>query len=42
MNPNFMNMNDKIYTNHNNILLGIINDLQQIINNSHDSIIINR
>ena len=42
MNPNFMNMNDKIYANNNNILIGIINDLQQIINNSHDSIIINR
>ena len=42
MNPNFMNMNDNIYVNNNNILLWIINDLQQIINNSHDSIIINR
>ena len=35
-------MNNKIYTNNNNLLLGIINDLQQIINYSKDNKIINR
>jgi len=31
-----------IYSNNNNILLGIINDLQQIINYSHDNLTIKR
>ena len=35
-------MNNKIYTNNNNLLLGIINDLQQIINNINDNLIIKR
>ena len=35
-------MNSKIYSNNNNLLLGIINDLQQIINNIHDNLIIKR
>ena len=35
-------MNDKIYWNNNNLLVGIINDLQQIINNTHDNLIIKR
>jgi len=36
------NLNNKIYSNNNNILLGIINDLQQIINYSKDNKIIKR
>ena len=35
-------MNGKIYSNNNNLLLGIINDLQQVINNTHDNLIIKR
>ena len=35
-------MNNKIYSNNNNLLLGIINDLQQIINNINDNLIIKR
>ena len=35
-------MNNKIYLNNNNLLLGIINVLQQIINNTHDNLIIKR
>ena len=43
MEPNeFNNINNKIYTNNNNILLEIINDLQQLINYSKDNIIIKR
>ena len=43
MEPNeFNNINNKIYTNNNNILLEIINDLQQWINYSKDNIIIKR
>ena len=34
--------NNKIYSNNNNLLLGIINDLQQIISYSKDNIIIKR
>ena len=33
-------MNNKIYSNNNNLLLGIINDLQQIINIFRDNLII--
>ena len=36
------NLNNKIYSNNNNSLLGIVNDLQQIINNTHDNLIIKR
>ena len=42
MEKNIFNLNDKIYSNNNNILLGIINDLQQIINYSKDNKIIKR
>ena len=35
-------LNNHIYSNNNNILLGIINDLQQIINYSHDNLTIKR
>ena len=42
MNPNFdiFQLNNKIYANNNYILLGIINNLQQIINYSKDNLII--
>ncbi len=42
MNEDIFNLNNKIYSNNNNILLGIINDLQQIMNNMNDNIIIKR
>ena len=34
------NLNKQIYSNNNNLLIGIVNDLQQIINNTHDNLII--
>ena len=40
MEENIFNLNDKIYSNNNNMLLEIINDLQKIINNSKDNVII--
>jgi len=42
MNQDTFNLNGKIYSNNTNLLLGIINDLQQIINNTHDNLIIKR
>ena len=36
------NLNDKVYSNNNNLLFGIINDLQQVINNTNDNLIIKR
>ena len=35
-------LENKIYSNHNNILLGIVQDLQELINHSKDNIIIKR
>ena len=35
-------MNNRIYLNNNNLLIGITNDLQQIIYNTHDNLIIQR
>ena len=35
-----LNMNDKIYTNNNNILMEIVKELQQIINNSNENLTI--
>ena len=40
MEENIFNLNDKIYSNNNNILLEIVNDLQQLMNNSKDNLII--
>ena len=40
MEKNIFNLNDKIYSNNNNILLEIIKDLQVIINKSKDDLII--
>ena len=42
MQENFFNLNDKIYSNNNNILIEIVNDLQQLMNNSNDNLIIKR
>ena len=42
MNQDMYNLNNKIYSNNNNLLLGIINDLQQINNITHDSLVIKR
>ena len=40
MDQNLFNLNDKIYSNNNNILLEIVKDLQQLMNNSKDNLII--
>ena len=40
MEKNIFNLNDKIYSNNNNILLEIIKELQLIINKSKDNLII--
>ena len=35
-------LNNKVYSNNNNLLFGIINDLQQVINNTNDNLVIKR
>ena len=40
MEQNIFNLNDKIYSNNNNILLEIVNDLQKLMKYSKDNIII--
>ena len=42
MNLDTFNLNNKVYSNNNNLLFGIINDLQQVINNANDNLIIKR
>ena len=42
MNENIFSLNDKIYSNNNNILLEIVNELQQINNCINNNIIIKR
>ena len=42
MNQDTFNLNNKVYSNNNNLLFGIINDLQQVINNTNDNLIIKR
>ena len=42
MNQGMYNLNNQIYSNNNNLLLGIINDLQQIINSTQDNLAIKR
>ena len=42
MSQNMYDLNNKIYSNNNNLLLEIINDLQQVINNSHENLTIKR
>ena len=40
MEANLFHLNNKIYSNNNNLLLEIINDLNQLMNYSHDNLII--
>ena len=40
MNENIFSINNKIYSNNNNILLEIVKDLHQIMNYSKDNLII--
>ena len=40
MDENIFNFNDKIYSNNNNLLVEIINDLNQLMNYSKDDLII--
>ena len=42
MHENSFNLNDKIYSNNNNILIEIVNDLHQLMNYSNDNLIIKR
>jgi len=42
MEQNMLNVNNKIYTNNNNIMIEIVKELQQIINNSNDNLVIKR
>ena len=42
MNQDMYNFYNKIYSNNNNLLLGIINDLQQINYITHDNLVIKR
>ena len=42
MSQNMEDLNNKIYSNNNNLLLEVINDLQQVINNSHENLTIKR
>ena len=42
MDNDILNLNNKKYSNNNNILLQIINDLNQLINSIYDNIIIKR
>ena len=40
MDSNLFNLNNQIYSNNNDILLEIINELNQIKNNSNDNLVI--
>ena len=40
MNQDTFNLNGKIYSSNNNLLLSIINDLQQVINKTNDNLIV--
>ena len=42
MDKDTFTLNNQTYSNNNNILLGIINDLQQVINYSHENLTIKR
>ena len=42
MNQDTISLNNKVYSTNNNLLFGIINDLQQVINNTNDNLIIKR
>ncbi len=40
MNRSLYNFDNKIYSNNNNLLISIVNDLQQVINSLHDNLVI--
>ena len=40
MQSDLFNLNEKLYTNNNNILLEIVDDLHQLMNNTKDNLII--
>ena len=42
MNQDMNDLNNQIYSNNNNLLLEIVNDLQQIINKTQDNLIFKR
>ena len=42
MNQDTFSLNNKVYSNNNNLLFGIINDLQQVINNTNANLVIKR
>ena len=42
MDKDTFSLDNHIYSNNNNILLGIINELQQIVNSSHENLTIKR
>ena len=42
MDKDTFTLNNQTYSNNNNILLGIINELNQIVNSSHENITIKR
>ena len=42
MNANVLNMNNQLYANHHNILLGVVNDLNQLMLSINDNLIIKR
>ena len=42
MNQDMFNLNNKIYSNNNNFLLGVVNDLQQINTITKDNLVIKR
>ena len=42
MDKDTLSLNNQIYSNNNNILLGIINELNQIANSSHENLTIKR
>ena len=42
MKNNLLNLNNKIYSNNNNIMLEIINELNQLRNYSQDNLIISK
>ena len=42
MDKDTFTLNNQTYSNNNNILLGIINELQQISNSSHENLTIKR
>ena len=42
MNQDSFNLNVKIYSNYNNLLTNIVDDLKQVVNNTNDNLIIKR